>query len=89
MNNFLLREPIIVHSFHRTVTILYQRTDVTGTVKLSAYLTEFSAYNFFVAELHIFSRGGHGYGLRKPENAVSQWPKLCEQWLRAQGYITR
>jgi acetyl esterase/lipase len=41
------------------------------------------------AELHIFSRGGHGYGLRKPENAVSQWPKLCEQWLRAQGYITR
>ena len=41
------------------------------------------------AELHIFSRGGHGYGLRKPENAVSQWPKLCELWLRAQGYLGR
>jgi acetyl esterase/lipase len=41
------------------------------------------------AELHIFSRGGHGYGLRRPENAVSQWPKLCEQWIQAQGYLAR
>lgn len=41
------------------------------------------------AELHIFSRGGHGYGLRKSENAVSQWPRLCEQWMRAQGYLGR
>ena len=41
------------------------------------------------AELHIFSRGGHGYGMRRPENAVSQWPKLCEQWMRAQGYLSR
>lgn len=41
------------------------------------------------AELHVFSRGGHGYGLRPSENAVSQWPKLCEAWLRAQGYLGR
>ena len=38
-------------------------------------------------ELHIFVRGGHGYGLRNSENAVSQWPQLCEQWLRAQKIL--
>ena len=38
-------------------------------------------------ELHIFVQGGHGYGLRESENAVSHWPHLCEQWLRAQKII--
>lgn len=39
------------------------------------------------AELHIFVRGGHGYGLRLSENAVSRWPELCEDWMRAMGYL--
>ncbi|WP_164103808.1 alpha/beta hydrolase [Candidatus Laterigemmans baculatus] len=38
-------------------------------------------------ELHIFVRGGHGYGLRVSEDAVSQWPQLCESWMRAMGYL--
>ena len=38
-------------------------------------------------ELHIFVRGGHGYGLRVSENAVSNWPELCEAWMRAMGYL--
>jgi acetyl esterase/lipase len=39
------------------------------------------------AELHIFTRGGHGYGLRESDDAVSHWPKHCEAWLRAQGLL--
>ena len=39
------------------------------------------------AEAHIFVKGGHGYGLRPSANAVSGWPKLCEQWLGAQGLL--
>lgn len=39
------------------------------------------------AELHVFVRGGHGYGLRVSEDAVSRWPELCERWLRAMGYL--
>ena len=27
------------------------------------------------AELHIYSKGGHGYGLRPSDNAVSTWPR--------------
>ena len=38
-------------------------------------------------ELHIFQKGGHGYGLRKSENPVSGWPKLCEQWLKSNDII--
>lgn len=39
------------------------------------------------AELHIYSKGGHGYGLRPSENPVSTWPRRCEEWMRAQGIL--
>lgn len=41
------------------------------------------------AELHIYSVGGHGYGLRRTERAVSTWPQRCADWLRAQGYLKK
>ncbi len=41
------------------------------------------------AELHVFLRGGHGYGLRPSELPVSQWPKLCEQWMRQLGLLEK
>ncbi len=33
-------------------------------------------------ELHLYARGGHGYGLRPSDNPVSGWPKLCGAWLK-------
>jgi len=39
------------------------------------------------AELHVFAKGGHGYGLRPSKDPVSGWPKLCEQWMRASGFL--
>jgi len=33
------------------------------------------------AELHVFPSGGHGYGLRPTEHAVTGWPNLCNTWL--------
>jgi acetyl esterase/lipase len=37
------------------------------------------------AEMHLFSSGGHGYGLRPSAEAVSGWPALAEAWLRTRG----
>jgi acetyl esterase/lipase len=39
------------------------------------------------AELHIYSTGGHGYGLRKSEKPVTTWPERLEGWLRVQGLL--
>jgi len=39
------------------------------------------------AELHIYSKGGHGYGLRASDNPVCTWPKRCEDWLRVSGLL--
>ena len=34
------------------------------------------------SELHIFPTGGHGYGLRPSEHAVSKWPEVCTAWMK-------
>lgn len=36
-------------------------------------------------EMHLFAKGGHGYGLRESENSVTRWPKLAETWMRGLG----
>lgn len=38
-------------------------------------------------ELHLFAKGGHGYGLRPSKHPVSQWPVLCEAWMRESGFL--
>jgi acetyl esterase/lipase len=39
------------------------------------------------AELHIYSTGGHGFGLRESKSPSHTWPKRCEEWMRARGWI--
>ncbi len=39
------------------------------------------------AELHVYTRGGHGFGLRPSEHPASTWPARCEEWLRSQGIL--
>jgi acetyl esterase/lipase len=39
------------------------------------------------AELHIFAKGGHGYGMRARNNPDFDWTRRCEDWLRTQKVI--
>lgn len=41
------------------------------------------------AELHIYTSGGHGFGLRPTEHACSTWPAACEQWMAAHGWLKK
>ena len=37
------------------------------------------------AELHIYARGGHAFGLRHTADPITDWPQLAEVWLRTIG----
>ena len=39
------------------------------------------------AELHVYSTGGHGFGLRPSADACSTWPQRCAEWMKAQGIV--
>jgi acetyl esterase/lipase len=41
------------------------------------------------AEMHVYSKGGHGFGLRPSDFNSSTWPKSCEGWLRSQGLLEK
>ncbi len=38
------------------------------------------------AELHIFEKGGHGYGMGKEKGTEMQWTDMCRQWLKQRGF---
>jgi acetyl esterase/lipase len=38
-------------------------------------------------ELHVFPRGEHGLGLAEGSGAAARWTSLCEDWLRAEGWV--
>jgi acetyl esterase/lipase len=39
------------------------------------------------AELHIYAKGGHGYGLRPTELPVTHWPSAVETWMHTIGVL--
>jgi acetyl esterase/lipase len=38
-------------------------------------------------ELHIYPKGGHGYGLRRTKNLVTTWPDRAAEWMNSQGLL--
>ena len=58
-------------------------------VKVESSLVYYLALkkNKIPVEMHLYPKGGHGYGLRPSPHNVSHWPRRCTQWLQAAGLI--
>ena len=41
------------------------------------------------AELHVYVKGGHAFGLRPTGSPITRWPQLVESWLAAVGMISK
>jgi acetyl esterase/lipase len=39
------------------------------------------------ADLHIWSEGGHGFGIRQRPIPISGWPKLVQEWMNNRGFL--
>jgi len=39
------------------------------------------------AELHVYTTGGHGFGLRPSAQPAATWPARCADWLKMQGIV--
>jgi acetyl esterase/lipase len=40
-------------------------------------------------EMHLYAKGGHGYGLRRTELPVTSWPDRVDDWLKTIGMVGR
>ena len=40
-------------------------------------------------EMHLYTDGGHAFGLRRTKDPITEWPELVEKWLRTIGVLPR
>ena len=66
--------------------IVHSADDKTVPVKNSMMYYERLVKFNIPSELHIFQKGGHGYGLAVNRETQSAWPELCLKWLKASGF---
>ena len=56
---------------------------VEGSVLFSTAMRRAGA----AAELHIYTKGPHGDGMSPALGPISEWPGLCEKWMRFNGWL--
>lgn len=79
--NFSLANEITVTS-DTPPTFIVQTEDDTNYINSSLFYYYALKQNSVDVEMHLYPKGGHGYGLRKTEHAVCQWPLLAEKWIK-------
>jgi dipeptidyl aminopeptidase/acylaminoacyl peptidase len=66
--------------------LVHSSDDDAVPVKNSLVYYENLVKNKVPAEMHIFQKGGHGYGLAINKGTQSAWPELCIKWLKVNGF---
>ncbi|NBR41747.1 MAG: alpha/beta hydrolase [Verrucomicrobia bacterium] len=59
--------------------------DRTNPIEAAKLYLEYKRQNI-QAELHIYSKGGHGFGTRQTKMPVDGWTKSAGEWMAAEGF---
>ena len=65
---------------------LVAHDDKTNPVEAAMLYLEYKKQNL-PAELHICTKGGHGFGMRKDKNPINDWPQRCAEWMQSMGFL--
>jgi len=69
--------------------IVHSTDDKTVPVLNSILYYQELAKRHIPAELHIYQRGGHGYGLAERLGPPPHWPDACKKWMIERGYLNK
>jgi acetyl esterase/lipase len=75
----------------RTPPAFLWHTDDDGAVPVENSILFFEAMKRakVPGELHVFLHGRHGVGLAPDDPVLSQWPRLCAQWMEGMGFLKK
>jgi len=65
---------------------LVAHDDKTNPVEAAMLYLEYKKLNL-PAELHIYAKGGHGFGMRKDKHPINDWPARCAEWMKSMGFL--
>lgn len=83
-NDYQLKAEIAVTKDAPQVCLIHAHDDRITATGSSLLYNEYHKHKI-PAELHIFHKGGHGYGMRKGELPVNAWPERVAAWLKVNG----
>ncbi|HSU68669.1 MAG TPA: alpha/beta hydrolase [Tepidisphaeraceae bacterium] len=63
-----------------------QATDDPGSDN-SVYLYLALKHAGVPAELHMYTKGGHGFGIKPTGKPSATWPDRCAEWMRSEGIL--
>ncbi len=69
-----------------TFIVMAEDDHTDGVEQSVAYYVALQKANV-PTELHLYAKGGHAFGLRKPTEPVGAWPALVETWLQSLGML--
>jgi len=87
--DFALNPDIQVTSRTPPTFLLQAQDDPVDPVENSLVYYEALRKAGVPAEIHVYVKGGHAFGLRRTESPITAWPQLVETWLDAIGMIAR
>lgn len=65
---------------------LVAHDDKTNPIEATMLYLEYKKLGI-PAEVHIFTKGGHGFGMRPAGNPINEWPKRCAEWMQTMGWL--
>lgn len=71
------------------LAFLAHAKDDPVTYKSSELLAEELKKQKVPAELRLYDKGGHGYGLRKTKEPCTTWNERCAEWMKDRGLLTK
>lgn len=87
--NFALNPDIQVSSQTPPTFLLQAQDDPVDPVENSLVYYAALKKAGAPAEMHVYVKGGHAFGLRRTESPITAWPQLVETWLRSIEILTR
>ena len=67
--------------------LIHSADDKAVPVQNSLRYFEALQKNNVPSELHVYQRGGHGYGMGIDGSTESAWPETCLNWMKAKGLL--
>ena len=87
--NFALNPDIQVTSRTPPTFLLQAEDDPVDPVENSLVYYAALRKAGVAAEMHLYVKGGHAFGLRPTDSPITRWPQLVEAWLTTVGMISK
>ena len=87
--NFELNPDLHISRQTPPTFLLHSEDDPTDPVENSLVYYAAPRKAGVPAEIHVYVKGGHAFGLRRTESPITRWPQLVDTWLRTIGMVSK